>query len=220
MSLVGNPAGVIEINENLYTRQMIQYYLQYVDICRHLNFDEIEVFAELGCCSGRQVEILATLHPKATYLLFDIAPQLYVAEQYLSAVFPERIVSYRETRSLTDLRNIEPERIYVLGSHKTPLMESARIDLFWNSASFHEMEPDIVKNYLGYVSESADWIYLSENLGGVKRARKPGDHGVMRSTTIDDYVSSLPGHELIERRKTLRINGKALKDTGMIFRRK
>ena len=220
MSLVGNPKGVVEIDGNLYTRQMIQYYLQYVDISRHLDFGEVEVYAELGCGSGRQVEICATLHPETTYLLFDIPPQLYVAEQYLSEVFPERVVSYRETRNRSDLSNLEASRIYILGSHKMPLLKHTRIDLFWNSASFHEMEPDIVKNYLDYVNKSAEWIYLSEDLGGVKKAQKPGEHGVIRTTTFDDYVSSLPSHDLIEKRQSLRINGKPLRDTAMIFRLK
>lgn len=220
MSLVGNPGGVTEIEGKFYTRQMIQYYLQYVDVCRHVDFRELRIFAELGSGSGRQVEILAQLHPKLTFLLFDIPPQIYVAEQYLTAIFPDRVTSYRETREWTDLSQIESGRIYILGNHKMPLLETAQIDLFWNSASFHEMEPDVVRKYLGYVGESTKWVYLSEDLKGGVKAKKPGDFGILQVTDLEDYISGLPNHKLIEKRQTLRVNGKPLRDHGMIFLRR
>ncbi len=220
MSLVGNPGGVIEIDGNFYTRQMIQYYLQYVDVCKYLDFDNLSIFAELGSGSGRQIEILAKLHPSVTYLVFDIAPQIYVAEQFLSSVFPDRVISYRETRNWSDLGDLEGGKIYIFGNQKMPLLKTRHVDLFWNSASFHEMEPDIVRNYLNFVEESAEWVYLSEDLAGGVKASKPGDFGILNVTRFEDYVSSLPAFELVERQVTKRINGKPLRDDWMLFKRR
>ncbi len=220
MSLVGNPDGVVEIDGRLYTRQMIQYYLQYAYVSRFVSFDDLPVIAELGSGMGRQTEIFAKLHPNQTYLLFDIPPQIYVAEQYLKAVFGDRVVSYRENRDRTSLSNLRPGAIYIFGNNQMPLLETYPVDLFWNSASFHEMEPDVVQNYLRFVDASTRWVYLGENLKGGVKASKPGDFGILKVTRREDYVGGLPSFDLIDTSPTLRINGKPLADTNMMFRRK
>lgn len=220
MSTAGNPDGVFEIDGNLYSRQMIQYYLQYVYASRFEDFSNHSVIAELGCGMGRQAEIFIKLHPEKTYLLFDIPPQLYVAEQYLKAVFGGNVVSYRETRNWKNLDDIVQGKIYMFGNFQMPLLKTGAIDLFWNSASFHEMEPDVVSNYLRHVNESARWVYLAENLNGGKKAKSKGELGILQVTTLDDYKSSLPDFELIDQSPTLRINGRPLLDTNMMFRRR
>ncbi|EMM79683.1 sugar O-methyltransferase domain protein [Leptospira interrogans str. 2006001854] len=45
-----------------------------------------------------------------------------------------------------------------------------KIDLFWNAASFQEMEPDVVSNYLTIVNESAKAIFYSRQW---KARRRP-----------------------------------------------
>ena len=220
MSMVGNPPGVVRIEGNLYTRQMIQYYLQYAYVSRYVDLEQMRVVAELGSGMGRQTEILYKLHPQAAYLLFDIPPQIYVAEQYLKAVFPGRVVSYRETRSWNDLDTVAGGFIYIFGNHKMPLLRGTATDLFWNSASFHEMEPDVVREYLRFVNASAKWAYLSQNLKGGGMANRPGQPGILRATSLEDYRSGLPDFDLVEMQPTLRINGKPLLDHGMIFRRR
>lgn len=220
VSRVGNPPGLVSIDGRLYSRQHLQYYLQYAFVARHLDFDRIETVAEIGSGMGRQTEIIAQLHPNLAHLLFDIPPQLYVAEQYLSAVFPGHVVSYRTTRDWKDLSGIRPGMIHIFGSWQVPMLSSRKTDLFWNSASFHEMEPDVVRNYLSFVDRSSDWAYLSENLAGGVKAKKPGDYGILETTTFEHYCSSLPSFELVERAPALRINTKTLKDTQMLFRRR
>lgn len=220
MSLAGNPDGVVEIDGRWYSRQMIQYYLQYAYVSRFVDFERLPIIAELGSGMGRQAEIFFKLHPNSAYLLFDIPPQIYVAEQYLKTVFPGKVVSYRETREWQDLSRVEPGHIYIFGNFKMPLIASKNIDLFWNSASFHEMEPGVVSNYLSFVDSSARWAYLAENLKGGKKAKAPGDLGILKVTTLEDYKSGLPSMDLVDLSPTLRINGKPLKDHNMLFRRK
>ena len=220
MSRVGNPPGVVDIDGRSYTRQMIQYYLQYAYVCRFLDFEGLHIVAELGSGMGRQTEIFAKLHPRATYLLFDLPPQIYVAEQYLKAVFPGRVVSYRETRSWENLDRLREGHIHIFGSRHMPLLQSRAIDLFWNSASFHEMEPDVVKSYLALVNASARWVYLSENLKGGVKAKRPGEFGILKVTTLEHYKAGLPDLDLMDVSPTLRINGKPLQDHAMMFRRR
>jgi hypothetical protein len=49
-----------------------------------------------------------------------------------------------------------------------PLLSDLELDVFWNPASFGEMEPDVVENYLGYLKGDCGWIYLLQ-------ARRQGD---------------------------------------------
>jgi putative sugar O-methyltransferase len=220
MSLAGNPDGVVQIEGRWYSRQMIQYYLQYAYVSRFLDFDKLPVIAELGSGMGRQTEILFKLHPDSAYLLFDIPPQIYVAEQYLKTAFPGKVVSYRETRDWTDLSAIKPGHIHLFGNYKMPLLTTRPVSLFWNSASFHEMEPDVVQNYLKYVNATCEWAYLAENLKGGKRAKTPGELGILQVTTLDHYKAGLPGFDLVDMSPVPRINGKPLSDHHMMFKRK
>jgi hypothetical protein len=169
---------------------------------------------------GRQTEIFFKLHPESAYLLFDIPPQLYVAEQYLKTVFPGKVVSYNETRDWTDLKAIKPGHIHIFGNSKMPLLATGPVSLFWNSASFHEMEPDVVQSYLQYVNATAEWAYLAENLRGGKRAKAPGELGILKVTTLDHYKEGLPNFDMVDMAPVCRVNGKPLSDHHMMFKRR
>jgi hypothetical protein len=59
-----------------------------------------------------------------------------------------------------------------------PLLSDLAFDVFWNAASFGEMEPDVVENYLGYLKGDCGWIYLlqarhSKETGGRTHVREP-----------------------------------------------
>jgi hypothetical protein len=82
------------------------------------------------------------------------------------------------------------------------------------------MEPDVVREYLGFVNASTKWAYLSENLKGGVKAKKPGDFGILKVTTLEDYKAGLPSFDLIDMSPTLRISGKPLQDHGMMFMRR
>lgn len=143
------------------------------------------------------MEVLKKLHPELCFYLFDIPPQLYVCEQYLKAVFPGCVVSYRDTRDLIT-PPVEPGKIFIWGNWKFPILEQVQIDLFWNSASFQEMEPDVVANYLKYVNNQAKRVFLMEVMGGQKVAKKRGDHGVLKQTTLKNYLEGLSNLKLVD----------------------
>ena len=64
-------------------------------------------------------------------------------------------------------------------------------DLFWNSASFQEMEPDIVRHYLDLVNVQAESVFLMEALEGKEVARRAGSAGVLEPTTLSVYEDAL-----------------------------
>jgi putative sugar O-methyltransferase len=197
MSLYGNPEDAFAVEGRRYSLAFLDKYLRYAYAARFVDFGKVKVFVELGSGSGKQAELLRKLHPDVCYLLFDIPPQLYVAHQYLSAVFPGSVVPYRETRALKTLNRFEPGKIYMFGTPQFPLLESVPMDLFWNGASFQEMEPDVVENYLSVVNRRASAVYLHELMEGLSVARK-GEKGVLEPTTLAHYRRFLSSFELMD----------------------
>jgi putative sugar O-methyltransferase len=198
MSCAGDPEDVFTVEGQRYSLSFVHQYLRYAFASRFVDFDKLRLFVELGSGSGKQVELLRKLHPHVCYAIFDIPPQLYVAHQYLDAVFPASVVPYRRTREMTTLDNLEPGRIYVFGSGRFPILDTARIDLFWNVASFQEMEPPVVRNYLSYVNRQADAVFLSELMQGQQVTSRPGSKGVLERTTLEHYRTYLPDFALMD----------------------
>jgi len=176
-----------------YTTPFERFMLPY-DYChKHIDFTQINTLVELGSGCGRQVEIIKKRHPNICFLLFDMPPALYVCEQYLKSIFPD-VVSYRETRDMTTMPR--KKGIYIFGNWKFPIIKN--IDLFWNAASFQEMEPGVVANYLKYVNKEAKNVFLQERMEGKELAIKKGKCGVLKKTTIEDYKRGLPDFKLVD----------------------
>lgn len=187
-SLIGNPLTVIEASGKAYPISILNYYLRYAYCCQFLNFDSIHVITELGSGSGKQIEVLKKLHPHLSFFIFDIPPQLYVCEQYLKAVFPNDVIPYRQTKSISKISSPEEGKIYIFGTCQFPILTSFKTDLFWNAASLQEIEPDTAKHYLSAVNESSRAIYLHEWMSGVKRR---GQKGLVVETQLKHYEEAL-----------------------------
>jgi putative sugar O-methyltransferase len=203
----GNPEDRIEVGGRLYTSKMLYYYQRYVYAQRFIDFNKVEVLAELGSGSGKSIEVLKKFYPHITFVLFDISPQLYVCEQWLKAVFPGDVVSYRECREMKSLDNLQKGKIYVFGAWHFPLLSQRKVDLFWNCASFQEMEPDVVANYLSYVNESADKVFLLEKMNGKELAKTEGEKGVIEPVTIEHYRKGLPAFRILDKQEALHPDG-------------
>ncbi len=206
----GNPEDRIEVDGRLYTNKALYYYQRYVYAQRFINFDKVQTLVELGSGSGKSVEVLKKLYPHITFILFDISPQLYVCEQWLKAVFPGEVVSYSECREMTSLDNLQPGKIYVFGAWHFPLLQGKKVDLFWNCASFQEMEPDVVANYLKFVNESAKEVFLLEKMNGKETADKAGEKGVLNPVTIEHYKQGLSNFAIKDIQTALHPDGKPM----------
>jgi putative sugar O-methyltransferase len=197
-SMVGNPEDVFEFDGKSYTMSMVYYYLRYVYCCNYIDFEDVDLIVELGSGSGKLVELIKKLHPHLSFCLFDIPPQLYVCQQYLSAVFPDCVVPYEATKSMEALPRGKGGKIYICGTWKIPILKGGQCDLFVNTASFQEMEPDVVANYLNYVSDAANSVYLQEEMQGKPVAVAAGQPGVLRQTVLEDYRNGLKNYDLVD----------------------
>jgi putative sugar O-methyltransferase len=215
-SLVGDPEEFYVSREgNVYTIRGLNYYLRYLHCCRVFSFGDVSTIAELGSGAGRQAELLLKLHNNLTILLFDIAPQIYVAERYLATAFPGRVISYAETRTMTELGGFQPGHIYIFGSWQFPLLERCKFDVFWNAASMQEMEPDVVENYLGIVNRAGPrYVFIEAVMHGHHLARRAGEPGVLRKTTRENYVRGLSNYEIRLEDRTVTCFGDATPSTS------
>ena len=200
ISRCGNPEDYFEINGRGLTPRSLMYYIRYGYVGRHVDWNAVKVVAELGPGAGTQTEVIAQLHRGITLLLFDIPPQLYVCEAYLRTVFGDRVVSYRQTRQIARGFRPEPGRIYIFGNWQMEILQAVQFDLFWSAACLCATEPDIAENYLAIVNNSpAPAAYLMENFEGLFNATAPGQYGVIRKTTMENYRKGLSKFDLVEK---------------------
>ena len=204
-SLFGNPEGLFEMDGRLYTTMHLQYCSEFADAARYIELKPEMVFCELGSGLGRNIEVAAHLFKEATFFIYDIPPQLYVANQYLTAVFGDRVIGYRDAVKLQPKRDGSiaeaiKGKIIIQPTWRMPDWVNTKIDVFWNSASFQEMEPGIVKNYLSLVSSmSAKWIYINAVPEGNYWGKwKPGRGGTKERVLEKHYIDALKGYYRLE----------------------
>ncbi len=198
VSRFGNPQDLFEIDGKAYTMPFLNNYIRACFANQHVQFGGTESVVELGTGSGYQVEVLKKLYPNLTVLCFDLPAQLYLCETYLrEALDSADIVSSEETRHWNDLANLQAGKVHFFGNWQFPLLRDTQTDVFWNAASFGEMEPDVVQNYLDHIADQARWIYLLQAREGKETS---GKTHVAAATALQDYNRMLAGHELIEER--------------------
>jgi putative sugar O-methyltransferase len=208
----GNPRDLFvpENHEGLqYTLSFLRYFLDYRWLKRLIDVRDLGAVFELGSGYGGQAEVLLKLYPNIRYITCDIPPQVYVAEQYLKSVFPGEVTGYQETAHLQNVDLSSTKRITVLAPWQIERV-SGEVDLFWNSASFQEMEPDIVENYAKVIQPLVTrYVYLKQYPGGQKIAEKKGEVGVLKRTTIEDYMRVFDEFRMCNRGDAVQISSES-----------
>jgi len=194
MATAGNPADVFEIDGRHYSVHFLSYYLRYCFAHKNIPIGGSEIIVELGSGSGTQIEVLKKLYPDLTVLCFDLPAQIFLCEAYLSeALGKEKIVGTDATLAWNDLSHLKRGHVHFFGNWQIPLVKDCECDIFWNAASFGEMEPEVVRNYLSYIKGEAKWIYLLQARHGKETT---GSVHVQDKCTFDDYGRMLSGYVL------------------------
>lgn len=110
---------------------------------------------ELGSGYGRNAFVILRLHPKIKYVLVDIPPALWIAERYLSSVFPEkRVFRYRDFDRFEDIADEygHAQIVFLLSSQLATFPPHA-VDLAINISSLHEMRREQIAYYLDRFDE-------------------------------------------------------------------
>ena len=205
-SLIGNPENVFYVDDKIYTISLLNYFIKYAYCSKLLDFNSINSMGEIGSGGGKQTEVIKKLYPHINFYLFDIPPQIYVSEQYLSALFPDSVVSYRKTRNMKKIPENERGKIYFFEPQHLAQIENLSYDFFFNASSFQEMEPENVSNYLKYVNrQTKKYVFISAATRGKELAPKPGKHGVLKKTTLEHYKDGLKDFELTDITKRTKV---------------
>lgn len=145
-----------------WTRPYLNYLLCLAGLSRHVDATP-KRFLELGGGFGVLGEIVLSRDPDAVYVDLDLPPLLTVASSYLDTLFRERVATY-ESMS-------REGPIDVAGSACLPSWRIRDIagpfDVFLNSLSFQEMEPDVVERYANDVAAlDVTWVVSLNSRAG------------------------------------------------------
>lgn len=195
MSTFGNPGDLMTVEGRKYSINFLTYYVRYCFAHQHIGFKGDEIIVELGSGSGRQVELLKKLYPGMTVLCFDLPAQMYLGQRYLEeALGKQHVVGTEVTLGWKDLSRVEKGKVHCFGNWQIPMVSAFDFDVFWNAASFGEMEPGVVERYLSYILGRARWVYLMQARQGKETA---GKIHVEQKTTFEDYDRFLPGYDVV-----------------------
>ena len=196
----GAPIEQFEFNGRRFSRSSLNYLLGLALLKKHLNGEVPRTVLEIGGGFGTLGEILSKGSIEGLrYIDIDIPPMSFIAQHYLTEVLGENnVATFTQTSSSNSIDINFLPKAAVLCSWQIEKLKG-KVDLFVNFISFQEMEPHIVKNYLGHVSRlESQWVLL-RNMREGKQLRNNGLVGVDKPTFGEDYLAMLPDYELVER---------------------
>ena len=154
-----------------WTRAYLNYLLCLAALSRHVDAPPRR-FLEIGGGYGVLGEIVMSRDPDACYVDLDLPPLTTVASFYLRTLFGDRV-------TIADDTIAETGPIELAGSACLPNWRIGDVagpfDVFVNSFSFQEMEPDVVEAYVREVAakDVAYVVSLNSILGKGRRPRAP-----------------------------------------------
>lgn len=120
---------------------------------------------ELGAGYGRNAYVFLKAFNACKYIIVDIPPALYVSQEYLANVFPERnIMKFSCFENIDDKQEeFEKADIVFLLPHQAEQLESKSIDLFLNISSLHEMTQDQISEYFKQIDRlTRGYFYMKQ----------------------------------------------------------
>jgi len=170
-SCVGNPISY-EFNGRKYSSNILNQ-ICLLSLLFHFvgSSKSFKKIIEIGGGYGALPEILFKYsNGEIEYFVeVDIPPLVYITTQYLKAVFPDKVIDYREVRNMKTITQSDINgKILVIPPWLLPSL-NVDFDLFWNSASFQEMEHNVVDNYLDFICKKANNIFINTLTEGHKK---------------------------------------------------
>ena len=174
----------------------LNYLLCLAALSRHVSAPP-RSFLELGGGFGSLGEIVLGQHPDARYVNLDIPPLLTVSSYYLSTLFgDERVLTFDDR--VADSGPVDVPASACLPNWRIGDL-SGPFDVFVNSFSFQEMEPDVVEHYLDAVTAlGVSYVVSLNSLHGKPLATAEREVGVKDQVTSARIISMLQarGYEL------------------------
>ncbi len=135
---------------------------------------------EIGAGYGRLAEVFLQ-RGASQYIIVDIFPMIYLAEQYLKARFPNsKIFSLRDFSDFQSVaREIEQARIVFLTPDQLRCLPDRYVDVAVNINSFMEIAPAEVESYFAAIERLAKGHFYTKQW--LLNKSKQGVHGFEKS---------------------------------------
>lgn len=192
---VGNPIE-IKNDQKLISQDLANSVQEYYFIRPYIKKVEQSPpkIVEIGAGYGRLGHVLlSALNCK--YIVFDIAPALYISQKYLSEVFPDKkIFSFRHVDSFDAIKEeLEQSDIAFFTINQIKLFPENYCDFCVNISSLHEMaitQREKISEYMAKITK--DYIYIKQ----YKKYKNPFDKIIVREK---DYNFPAPWQRVLRR---------------------
>ena len=150
--LIGNPFGV-SYKSKFISQDLCNSVHEFYSITKKISLKKSLEVAEIGAGYGRVGYVFLDTLPKSSYCIIDIPPALFIAQEYLSKVFPkEKIFYFRPFTSFEEVREeFESARIKFLMAHQIEYLPDKYFDLMITESSLHEMSREQINNYIKHI---------------------------------------------------------------------
>jgi putative sugar O-methyltransferase len=149
----GGCESVIEINGKTHAAKYVELLMQICNFSDQVDFSRPRTAFEIGGGFGALSHLLLSrFHNIRKLVYLDIPPMIYIGTEYLRHHFGDAVIDYSQTRRRERIEFAPNDdlEIVCLCPWQVEQLQCA-VDIFWNSASFSEMTPDIVANYAGHI---------------------------------------------------------------------
>jgi putative sugar O-methyltransferase len=120
---------------------------------------------EVGAGYGRNAYTFLSVFEKCKYIIVDIPPALYVSQEYITHLFPNKsIMSFRDFSSFDEISEefYRADVIFLL-PHQSRFIPKKSVNYFINISSFHEMNFDQISEYFDIVDQLTDgYFYIKQ----------------------------------------------------------
>jgi putative sugar O-methyltransferase len=148
--LVGNPI-VLYYDGAVIPYETIRFFYCAQEIQSLLSDNENAVICEIGGGTGGQAyQVPANIKRPTTYILLDIPEVLVISSYFLMAALPEKRVLLFGEGDLNNV-NIEKYDLILMPNFIFPSVDDMTVDLFFNQASFSEMDSRTLTEYINQI---------------------------------------------------------------------
>lgn len=129
-----------------------------------LKRDRAFTVCEVGAGYGRTAFAMLSAFPRCRYVIVDIPPALYVAQEYLGRVLPRlRMMRFREDWNADAAAEFAEADLVFMLPHQVGAILDRSVDLFVNISSLHEMTAPQVSAYFTLIARvTRGHVYLKQ----------------------------------------------------------
>ena len=159
---VGNPVGLSH-NGAVIPYETIRFNYYAGEILGLVSGTKHPVICEIGGGTGGQAyQVLISRERPVTYILFDIPEVLVISSYFLMASLPDKkILLYGEGEPTGE--NLKRYDLVLMPNFMLPALGNKTVDLFFNQASFSEMDSRTLQEYLGQIERICKRYLLHAN---------------------------------------------------------